>query len=328
MPINKKAIWSDLEHHLHQQIRQLTHPMAEKDLRFVLLVSGGADSLALLRAFVRVLPAQGLGSAVEVVHFHHGSESVEKPVKAFRDESKRLVEMTCQSLGLHCQVIKNEAHGNLSEEEARDFRYSSLRTAYSGQTGVVFVLGHHQDDLLETRLLRLMRGTGIEGLVAMKTFSAPYFRPWLRRSRVELEAYLVALGQNWLVDPSQSDLRSWIRRELVPMLEGKQSGMVSAMARSLEQIADFAAQKSSELEEAFLGNGAISHPHFICLSREQQRQVLAKYMSSLGRQDYSRGQIDEIIKRLDKSTKVHTFQISGLDWMVNAEQIRALPALK
>ncbi len=317
-----KPVWCDLEHRLNQEIKK-----TGATSKFVLLVSGGADSMALLRAFARVLGVEQFSTRAEILHFHHGEIGVSEQVRLFREQSQALVTEAAREMGCSVRVVKNNSGGVLSEDQARQFRHDEIRKLVGQNSSLCFVFGHHKEDLLETRFLRILRGTGVQGLGAMDVYSPPYFRPWLEASRKELEEYLVNLKQAWVTDPQQEDLRSWLRHRLFPQIESRLPGALASMARSLEQILSNS-ESVDFLFQVLLPDRSLSHPLFLCLSREQQRQVLAQYLYSLGQRDYSRGQIDEILKCLDKTERVHTFKISGLNWEINAEQIRGLPVPK
>lgn len=333
--------WFDLEHTLHRDIMQIIGPdldfSSEGVQKFILLVSGGADSLALLFAFSRVLGVENFARRVEVLHFHHGDLGVSEEVRKFRAQSRDLVQKSTQDLGCSFQVVSYDVscagpHAGsrkLTEEQARDFRMTEIQRLLSlpQNRKACFVFGHHRQDLLETRFMRLLRGTGVQGLQAMQVYLFPYFRPWLSVSKDELESYLQMLGQNWMVDPQVDDLRSWLRHQIFPQIEERIPGGLTSMARSLDQMASHF-QQNDLTAQILLPDNSLSHPLFLCLSQLQKQQVLARYLQSLGCRDYSRGQIDEILKRLDKSERVHTFQLSGLNWEINAEQIRGLPVPK
>jgi tRNA(Ile)-lysidine synthase len=294
------------------------------------MVSGGADSLALLFAFARLKDRFSPVLRCSVLHIHHGLEGVSTEVRAFRQESERLVTESAERMGLAIEVVKNPHSGDLSEDQARTFRQAQVNAIFDQDPQRIFVWGHHREDLLETRFMRLLRGTGIQGLEAMQVFRAPHFRPWLTVSRAAIEESLVTWGESWVQDPDQENLRSWLRRELFPQIEARQAGSLGALARSLEQLAQSGAETELEVggDLVIQSDGSLSHPRFQCLSVEQQRRTLARYLYGLGRRDYTRGQIQEVLKRLDKDEIGHRFTLMGLDWHVNAEQIRALPALK
>lgn len=210
-------------------------------------------------------------------------------------------------------------------------RYEALNTYRSEKQISVLALAHHQDDLLETRLMRLIRGTGLQGLGAMEVFKAPYLRPFLSTSKAELLKYVDSHNMDFVNDPTNADtipLRNWIRQVWLPMLEAKQEGSSASMARSLATMAAEAGADDSWGDLLRLQNRplelGLSRVFYATLTESQQRRLLAQYVYSLGKRDFSRSHIEEIQKRLDNSQKVLTFKVGGCLWDINAEQVKVL----
>jgi tRNA(Ile)-lysidine synthase len=176
--------------------------------RYLLAVSGGADSMALLDLMVRS------GSYELVVgHYDHGlrpdsgvdAEAVAAAARAYG------IAYTRHTAGL----------GQASEAEARRRRYEWLEHTRREQGAHAIVTAHHRDDLLETSLLNLARGSGRRGLAPMQ--SGPVVRPLLGVSRAELRAYIATHGVTWRDDPTNADLanpRNFVRHRLLPAAPG------------------------------------------------------------------------------------------------------------
>lgn len=194
-------------------------------------VSGGADSVALLRLLLEL--RKEVGIVLSVVHFNHklrGSES---------DQDERFVAELAQrhKLELHSQngdVAAHAAEKHLSlETAARDMRYRYFRGLLSEGGLNRIATGHTLDDQAETVLLKIVRGAGGRGLAGIyprlpvprsqfPNGSASIIRPLLGIRRKSLEAYLLALGQSWREDKSNRDLRHMrnrVRHGILPRLE-------------------------------------------------------------------------------------------------------------
>jgi tRNA(Ile)-lysidine synthase len=194
-------------------------------------VSGGADSVALLRLLLEL--RKEVGIVLSVVHFNHklrGSES---------DDDERFVAELAQrhKLQLHSQsgdVALHAAEKHLSlETAARDMRYRYFQGMLLECGLNRIATGHTLDDQAETVLLKIVRGAGGRGLagiyprlpVLRSQFSdgtASIVRPLLAIRRRGLEAYLLALGQDWREDKSNRDLRHMrnrVRHGILPRLE-------------------------------------------------------------------------------------------------------------
>lgn len=309
--------WSNLEHQVHKKILALGEGQ-----QFLLAVSGGLDSVALLCCFHR------LGVKFSAFHFHHGPGENQP----FRDQAQSFVQALCDRLSV--PLISRSSKNILkSEAELRLERYRALREVQSEGRFHFIVLAHHQDDLLETRLMRLLRGTGHQGLSGMEELSQQnLFRPFLDVSKVELKNYLVSLGQDHLEDPSNQEvepLRNWLREVLLPEMEAKQAGMVGALARSLETLVqEWEASRGENApllqQNQDLDKDGINRLFYESLPLPQRKMLLAQYLLALKKRDFSQSQLNEVVKRLDKPEKVHSFKVAGLTWSVNAGQIKVL----
>lgn len=164
-------------------------------------VSGGSDSTALLS-----LMAQAKGSdAIRAVTVDHG-------LRAAAKEEAGQVAQLCASLSISHDILSlNLEDGADLQARARAGRYSTL-CDWAQRTGVAAVaLGHTKDDVAETFLMRLARGSGVDGLAAMPaTFERSgvrFLRPLLGADRFELQTYLRTQSLSWSEDPSNKDPR-------------------------------------------------------------------------------------------------------------------------
>ncbi len=206
------------------------------DVTVVVAVSGGCDSVALLRAML-ALKTSGAGR-VCAAHLNH-------QLRPEADEDERFVVELCQRLGVKCEVEQAAVDqlaarsGNGLEAAARMARYRFLQET-AGRLGARFVAtAHTADDQAETILHRILRGTGIRGLAGMPRARplghATLIRPLLGVRRDELRAYLDALGQPWRHDQSNADLRftrNRIRHQTMPQLRRHfNAGLTEALLR-------------------------------------------------------------------------------------------------
>jgi len=165
---------------------------------FGVAVSGGGDSVALLH----LLYAWGFknGRKIYVATVNHNLR------KEAREEAGFVADL-CQNLNLNHSILSWEnwdGKGNL-QNEARNARKSLLR-GWACDLGLSAVaLGHTEDDQAETFLMRLARGSGVDGLSGMQAVSGDnpvWIRPMLDISRSDLRDYLTGIGQGWIEDPS------------------------------------------------------------------------------------------------------------------------------
>lgn len=181
-------------------------------------VSGGADSVALLRLAVEA----GAGGRVIAAHLNHRLRGREA------DEDAEWVAALCAGLGVRLELqaadvtARAAESGTGIEETARDARYAFFQEAAQRHAARFVAVAHTADDQAETVLHHILRGTGLAGLAGMPE-SRPLgsnldlVRPLLSVSRAELRTYLTAIGQDFREDASNASLdftRNRLRAEL------------------------------------------------------------------------------------------------------------------
>lgn len=222
--------------------RSLLRPGA----RWVIGVSGGADSTALLHAMRALSEKRQLDWALHVAHFHHGLRDVEA------DEDLAFVKRLAQQFDLpliseHVNIrgiVK--AEGGSTEEVARRHRYEFLERAALRTGSELVAVAHHADDDAETILHRICRGTGMRGLAGMRDVRAiqpgsriRLVRPFLHQKRATIEQVCHQQGIEWRQDSTNLSpvfTRGKIRNIVMPILREQLNPHVSeAILRLAEQ---------------------------------------------------------------------------------------------
>jgi len=193
-------------------------------MRVAVGVSGGADSVGLLRALVADAPEIGL--VLAVAHVHHGIRGAEA------DADAQFVENLAQQLGLPFCLHRADTPGlarenrETLEEAARSVRYAWFRELMGQGKADAVATAHTLDDQAETVLHRLLRGAWTEGLggIHPTVACAPgvILRPFLQVRRGEIQAWLRGIEQAWREDATNADpahTRNRIRHELLPRME-------------------------------------------------------------------------------------------------------------
>jgi tRNA(Ile)-lysidine synthase len=193
-------------------------------LRLAVGISGGADSVALLRILAE--RSGELGLVLHAAHLHHGLRGEEA------DADLEFCRALAADLGLpfHDARVETAAEAEKSgesiEEAARRLRYGWFRQLMASGAVEAVATAHTCDDQAETVLAKFLRGAWTEGLSgihpAVKFPEGRILRPLLGTTRIEVEAYLNALGQAWREDSSNRNLtftRNRLRHELLPVLE-------------------------------------------------------------------------------------------------------------
>lgn len=202
-------------------------------------VSGGADSVCLLRMLAMLEELQLRLVAVHLNHSLRGREA---------DADEDFVRDLAAELGIpfesaRCDVKELAAGAGLSLEEAgREARYRFFAEVAERHGATKTALAHHAGDQAETVLMRLIRGAGSDGLAAMRSLTDDgRVRPFLAVSREEIESWLTERGFSWREDASNADtafLRNRIRHELLPLLQTYNPAAVERLRRSAEILAE------------------------------------------------------------------------------------------
>ncbi len=229
-------------------------------MRLAVALSGGADSVALLRALAA--RRQELGLVLHAAHLHHGLRGEEA------DGDLEFCRALAAKLGVPFHEARVDAAAEARadakagkpaetiEEAARRLRYSWFQQLMSKGLLDAITTAHTLDDQAETVLAKFLRGAWTEGLAGISPkLEGPegaglIVRPLLGVTRVEIEAYLRGLGQDWREDSTNRHLtftRNRIRHELLPLLEGWNPRLREHLAQMAELAHDEEAWWQAEL---------------------------------------------------------------------------------
>ncbi len=248
--------------------------------------SGGLDSSVLLHALAH--HAQSRTAGIRAIHVHHG-------LQPRADEWARHCQDFCDALGIALTVVNvqvDRGTGEGLEAAARKVRYAAFENAVQAQE--ILVTAHHRDDQAETFLLRALRGSGPDGLAAMRPwrkFAASWhWRPLLAISRDDLLAYAQQHGLSWLDDPSNEDThhdRNFLRQRILPLLRERWPQADASFARSAVLNAD--AVELLDQEDALalamtrsVDPQALSASALLELTAPRRARVLRRWIEALG----------------------------------------------
>ncbi len=300
-----------------------------KGKRILVAFSGGLDSCVLLELLLEL--KSRLDFDLGIAHIHHGDETTVHQ-KKYRD--KALAFSKKQAEFIKCPFFFEKFSGQIlnpkeqqtknasSEANLRKVRSVLLEKLRSENQFDILVLAHHAQDLFETRLIRLIRGTGQKGLESMRSQSATKLRPLLEMWPEQIRAYADQKKIEYLKDPSNQDhqyLRNWIRTSWLVELEAKRPGSTQAFARSLELLANV----KSDSQDAILqsNQASFNRDTFRSFSKKEQQVTIAECLRKFAKQNYSSNMVQEICKRLDTPRKELSFKVAGFEWTANAALI-------
>jgi tRNA(Ile)-lysidine synthase len=243
------------EHDLERRLAE-NWPVREWcDTHVVLGVSGGADSVAMLRAIAALKTLHGGLGKLFIAHLNHGLRG------SAADADEGWLKSLCERLELTLNIERMDVsaiaaeQGDGWEAAARSARYDFLRTLAEQVGGRFVVTAHTANDQVETVLHRILRGTGIEGLAGMVmarplTQSVSLVRPMLMLTRDDVLNYLTAIEQDYRMDATNQDTqwtRNRLRNELLPHLRELYNPQIDAALLRLAAQAGEAQDVLSEL---------------------------------------------------------------------------------
>jgi len=284
--------------------------------RLLVALSGGADSVALLRVLL------SLGYSCEAVHcnFHlRGKE-------ADRDEA--FVRNLCESLNvpLHVAHFDTESHAvsrHISiEMAARELRYAYFGELAEETNSSVVAVAHHRNDSVETFLLNLIRGTGINGLKGIRPKNGKVVRPLLIVSRQEILAYLAGLGQDYVTDSTNLQdeyIRNKIRLNILPLMENINPSVQRSIMSVAGRLSEMAGVYNALMEEGKIkvissfaegGEGAFRISVPLLLRESAPRSLLFEILHPLG---FNSSQVELIYGQLGGESGR---KFIGKEWIV------------
>ena len=232
------------------------HMIEPKDT-IVLGISGGADSVCLLKILARWKEAWGI--SLRAVHVHHQLRGEEA------DADEGFVRELCENEGIPCRVFHEDVQGMAQrekiglEEAGRIARYRCFATVCEDVGGGKIALAHHQDDLAETMLHHLVRGTGMAGLCSLKPVSGNRIRPLLCLEKEEILVYLEAAGQPWRTDSSNLEddytrnrIRHHVLEELKTEVNPRAVRHMAQLSEELEETRAVLAQVAAEKRRQYV----------------------------------------------------------------------------
>ncbi len=259
--------------------------------KYVVAVSGGVDSMVLLDVLSETNDLDLI-----VAHFDHG----------IRNDSHVDAEFAAAAAGRYGMAVETERvelGADASEEAARIARYNFLHDIRSKYQAQAIITAHHQDDLLETVVINISRGTGRHGLSSLRS-QGSLQRPLLGWSKQDIMDYADSHDIEWREDPTNKDttlLRNHIRHEILPKLsQAQKQTLINTSIRTAELndqidegLATLLKYKSYRHEgKVYPRSWFNSLPHSLCMD------IVHHWMRQLKVHDYSRPKIDRIVLQL------------------------------
>lgn len=288
--------------------------MLEADDRVLVGVSGGADSVSL------ALILKELGYKTGIGHLNHGLRGLDS------DGDEQFVSELATRLGVPFysqRVSLRLENGNL-EAAGRAARKEFFRAVCERDDFTKIAVAHTRDDRVETCLLHLFRGAGLEGMVSMAPVSSNTIRPLIETSHDEVRQFLLSLKQPWRTDESNLDpsfARNRLRHEFIPKLaESFNPRLLETLSRTVDLLqtedawmreltSNWVDQYASHSPDSVSVNADALRDAPVALARRAIREMLRQAGSDL--LDITFDRIEAVRELLDGGRSGKTVQIPG-----------------
>ena len=303
-----------------------THRLLQSDKRYLVALSGGADSVSLMLILNR------LHYLVEAVHCNFNLRRGE----AERDEQFCVALCERKDIPLHRVHFETRSYATLHrisvEMAARELRYHYFSQLKDDIHADGICVGHHRDDSVETMLMNLIRGTGLQGLRGIAPLNGDIIRPLLCVSRKEIEEYLQALGEEYVTDSTNlvaNIVRNKIRLGVIPAMQRINPSVGESISKTTIRISEAfkvfeAAMQQSVTnvlgEEQSLEKGCVIPVNRLC------EQVSPEYTLFYILRDYhfNSSQVENIYQNLTANSGA-VFSSSTHQLLVNRDQLIVEP---
>jgi tRNA(Ile)-lysidine synthetase-like protein len=310
---------------LYQNLNFNLEKILKKNQSIVVGVSGGQDSCVLLDLLVK----SKLNLKINVCHFNHMLR------KKSADLDQNFVKNVCSQFSIPFYSKKfnilraSKFLKKGIEETGRLYRKKFFEKIAAKTRSTIIVLGHHNNDQIETFLMRLIRGTSSKGLSSMSIFDGLYFRPLLEISKTDIQEYAEKQNISWVEDKTNTDekyTRNNIRKNLVPSIFKINPNFDETIKNTLEHISDqntFVANRIQLLERKIVkridrNDFIVPLKKFNKLSLFERRELLYSFLNKKVTKDVfvSFKNISDLV------SLASTDNASGKFFLTNQVQIR------
>lgn len=279
----------------------------QKGSKIVLGISGGPDSVCLLDIFFQLQKKYQLDFIM--AHINYGLRGKDS------DQDEKLVRKLAEQYDLKLFILNPKCKSK-SENALREIRYRFFEKIRKNNDFDLIAVAHNADDQVETFLMRLIRGSGLAGLSAMRFKNDSIIRPLLGFQRNEILAYLHKNKLDYRIDRTNLKpvfFRNRVRNELLPLLEKFNPSIRKTLTNSLISIAEDNCYISEIVKKMY--NKKISAKNFLDLHPSIQKRLILLKTAGKNQmpKDIESVHINEIIKTLkSKKSKIQTVIFKGV----------------
>ena len=306
-------MWSKVERYINK------HKLLNPNELYIVALSGGADSVALL------LLLKNVGFNVHAAHCNFRLRGAESD----RDEVF-CVEL-CHRLGVQLHRVHfdtreyAELHKVSIEMSARELRYKWFEQLREDIGAAGICVAHHRDDSVETVILNMVRGTGVHGLVGIRPRNGYILRPLLCVSRDEIEGFLTSCGQKYITDSTNLEdgaTRNKVRHHIIPELQQLNGKALENIQRMTERMAAV-----EELLDAYKAQTIVRKEDGIAI---RKLDVLNDYLlyELLADYGFNSAQASQICDSMRADSVGSVFSSADYDLLVDRECLLVEPHLE
>jgi len=272
---------------------------------YVVAVSGGVDSVALLD-MLAARPELKL----TVAHFDHGirSDSV-----ADREHVRALA----AGYGLPFVYCEGHLGAEASEATARAARYKFLRSTRQHRGAAGIITAHHQDDVLETIILNLLRGTGRKGLSSLRS-SDILLRPLLAVPKKDLLRYASEQGLVWREDSTNANpryLRNYIRHCILPRFADADREALLSLSQDTATLNELITREVGNYLHLQPAAQTLDRHQFVMLPHGVAREVLAEWLRVHTGTELSRRLLERLVQAAKTGRSGSKVDVDGNYWL-------------
>ena len=247
--------------------------------KYVVAVSGGVDSVVLLDLLATNFKLQTTPKTqfeFLIAHFDHG-------IRSDSDKDRHFVEDLAKKYGLPFESKREELGKDASEEQARIRRYEFLNNVKKKHQAKAIITAHHKDDVTETALINMVRGTGRSGLSSLK--SQEIIRPLLKFNKNQIIEYAQKNNLAWREDPTNQDTK-YLRNKLRKIM----SKSDDEAKENLQKLINDGADRNQEIDKLLAGlietatndDNKINRSFFIALGYQVSCELIAYLLRKNG----------------------------------------------
>jgi tRNA(Ile)-lysidine synthase len=274
--------------------------------KYVLAVSGGVDSMVLLD-----LLSKQKDIKLVIAHFNHG-------IRGDSNKDEELVLNAAKSYNLQVEIGIGNLSNKTSESIARQARYKFLHAIKDKYKVKNIITAHHQDDLIETAFINILRGTGRRGLTAISS-NLEVIRPLLSVPKSEIQQYATARKVKWLEDSTNENtdyLRNYIRKYIMPKLSASERLKIIKNAEKVANNDNELNNIIATISHNIFIKGIINRSKFVTLPINIEKELVTYWLRELDFKEYDKKTVDRVLLALKTGIPGKKYPIRKDIWLL------------